>query len=139
MQEDERVEGAVSLWVGVSPSPDALENYVEMDYSMNNLSRLSPLAKDFKTGWYDHDFMEADMPEKSTRSLGDLLRGCSYDSIIIPKFVKLFGDLLPEEANAFVLLYDFQHHGSPWPGAGVGGPVKLRYMGSITVELPWPD
>ena len=64
MHEEKRVEGAVSLWIGVSPSRDALENYVEMDYSTNNISHLSRLARDFRTGWYDHDFMEADMPKR---------------------------------------------------------------------------
>ena len=76
---------------------------------------------------------------KPTRSLSALLRGCSYDSIIIPKFVQLCGDVLSEEANAFVLLCNFQHNGSPGPGANAGGPVRLRYIGSITVEMPWPD
>jgi hypothetical protein len=139
MQEDKQVQGAVSLWVGVSPSRDPLENYVDIDYSTSDLSRLSQFADDFGTGFYDDDFMEADMPETPTRSLGHLLRGCSYDSIVIPKFVKLCGDLLPDEANAFVLLYNFQHNGRPGRGTGADGPVKLRYMGSITVDMPWPD
>jgi Immunity protein 22 len=138
MQEHKRVEGAVSLWVGVSPSQDALENYVEIDYSTNDLSTISQFADDFGTGWHDEDFMEIAV-EKSTRSLSELLQGCSYDSVIIPKFVNLCGGLLPEAANAFVLLYNFQHNGSVGPGADSGSPVKLRYMGSIKVKTPWPD
>ena len=139
MQEDERVEGAVSLWVGVSPSQDALENYVEIDYSTGDLSRLSQLADDFGTGYYDEDFVDTSFHEKATRSLPNLLRRCSYASSIIPKFVELCGELLPMEVNSAVLFYDFRHHGSPGPGAGAGCPVKLQYMGSITVEMPWPD
>ena len=138
MQDDRRVEGAVSLWVGYSPSHDALEDYVEADFTTDDHPPVSPLGKDFGTGWYDHDFMEIGVG-KPTRSLSDLLRGCSYSSIIIPRFVQLSGDFLPEDANAFVLLYDFKHHGSPGPSANAVGPVKLRYMGSITVEEPWPD
>ncbi len=139
MQNDKQVQGAVSLWVGFSPSREALENYVEIDYSTGDLSRLSQFADDFGTGFYDDDFMEADMPEKPTRSLGDLLRGCSYDRVIIPEFVRLCGNLLPEDANAFVLLCNFQHSGRVGPGADAGGPVKLQYMGCIRVEMPWPD
>jgi hypothetical protein len=139
MHEDKRVEGAVSLWVGISPSRNALENYVQIDYSTGDLARLSQFADDFGTGLYDDDFVEADMSGKPTRSLSNLLRGCSYDSIIISKFVKLCGESLPEEANAFVLLYNFRYNGSLGPAASAGGPVKLRYMGSITVEMAWPD
>jgi hypothetical protein len=139
MREGQEVEGVVSLWVGFSTSQDALENYVEMDYSPSNISRLSRLAKDFGTGWYDHDFMDTSFHEQAARSLPDLLRGCSYASLIVPKFVELCGEFLPTEVNSVVLLYNFQHNGSPGPGAGTDGPVKLRYLGSITVEMPWPD
>ena len=135
MQEGDYIDGVVSLWVGQAESETALAAYADYDASPRPAATLS---SDFGTGRYDHDFMDIAV-EKPTRVLSDLLRGCSYDSIIIPKFVKLFGDVLPEEANAFVLLYDFQHNGSPGPGADAGGPVKLRYMGSITVEMPWPD
>ena len=48
-----------------------------MDYSTNNVSHLSRLAKDFGTGWYDHDFMDTSFHETPTRSVSDLLRGCS--------------------------------------------------------------
>src|ERR1700722_3848800 len=94
MREYQRNEGAVSLWVGFSPSQDALSDYVEMDFSINNPSHLSQFAKDFGTGWYDDDSMEISV-ENPTRSLSELLRGCSYDWVIIPKFVNLCGDLLP--------------------------------------------
>jgi hypothetical protein len=139
MQKDKRVDGAVSLWLGFSPSRGALENYVEIDYSTTDLSRLSQLADDFGTGLYDHDFMDTTFHEWSTRSLADLLRGCSYASLIVPKFVALCGEYLPSAVNSAVLLYNFRHNGSSGPGANAGGPVILQYMGSITVEMPWPD
>lgn len=134
MREGDYKEGVVSLWVGQADSEAALAAYA--DYDASPRSRAT-LASDFGTGRYDHDFMDMAV-EKPTRSLSDLLRGCSYDSIIIPRFVELCGKTLPDEANAFVLLYDFQHNGSVGCGADAGGPVKLRYMGSVTVEMPWP-
>ena len=139
MQEDTRVQGAVSLWVGLSLSQEALENYVDMDYSTDDYPHLSRLAKDFGTGWYDHDFMDTAFHENPTRSLPDLLRRCSYASLIIPKFVELRGESLPTAANSVVLLYNFQHNGSVGRGNEADGPVKLRYMGSISVAMPWPD
>ena len=139
MQEDKRVDGAVSLWVGVSPSEAALENYVDIDYSTSSLSHLSQFADAFGTGLYDHDFMDTSFHTKPMRSLSDLLRRCSYDTLITPKFVALCGEFLPTEVNSVVLLYNFQHNGSTGPGIDAGDPVKLRYMGSIKVEMPWPD
>ena len=56
----------------------------------------------------------------------DLLRRCSYASLIIPKFVSLCGEFLPTAANSAVLLYDFQHNGSPGPGADPSSPVRLH-------------
>jgi len=139
MQEDKRVDGAVSLWTGFSPSRADLANYVEIDYSTTEMSRLSQLADDFGTGLYDHDFVDTTFHEWSTRSLPDLLRRCSYASLIVPKFVALCGEYLPMAANSAVLLYNFRHNGSPGPGTNAAGQVILRYIGSITVELPWPD
>src|SRR5260221_1475154 len=127
MREGERVDGSVSLWVGVSPSRDALENYVELDYSTGDMSRLSQLADDFGTGYYDEDFVDISFHEKATRSLSDLLHRCSYASLIIPKFVELCGEFLPTEVNSAVLFYDFRHYRRPGPGADAGGPVRLQY------------
>ncbi len=135
MQEGDYVDGVVSLWVGQADSWASLAAYADYDHPQ---PPSETLASDFGTGRYDHDFMDIAI-EKPTRSLSDLLRGCSYDSIVIPRFVTLCGDLLSEEANAFVLLYNFRHNGRPGPGARARGPVKLRYMGSIKVEMPWPD
>jgi Immunity protein 22 len=135
MPEGDYVDGVVSLWVGQADSFTSLAAYADYDHPQPPSVTLS---RDFGTGRYDHDFMDMAV-EKSTRSLSELLRGCSYDSIIIPKFVNLRGDLLPEAANAFVLLYNFQHNGNSGPGVDSGSPVRLRYMGSIKVDMPWPD
>ena len=138
MQEGDYVDGVVSLWVGFAPSYEALEGYVEPDYASDAQPHVSPLATDFGTGWYDHDLLEISVG-RPTKSLVALLRGCSYESIIVPKFVSQCGETLPEEMNSFVLLYDFRHNGSPGPGANPSGPVKLRYIGTIQVDMPWPD
>jgi hypothetical protein len=124
------------LWVGISPSQDALWDYVEMDYSAENV--LSQFARDFGLGHYDHNFMEAFALEKPTNILAELLRGCSYDSLIIPKFVELCGEVLPIESNAAVVFYDFRHYELPGRKPPWDSAIKLRYMGSITVDVPWP-
>jgi hypothetical protein len=139
MEEDPDVEGAVSLWVGVAPSRDALEKYVDIDYSTGDPSRLSQLADDFGTGFYDEDFVDTSFHSKPTRSLPELLRGCSYAAQIIPKFVTLCGELMSREMNSAVVLYDFRHRGNPGLATVTVGSVRLQYVGSIDVEMPWPD
>jgi Immunity protein 22 len=139
MEEDKRIDGAVSFWVGFSPSRDVLQEYAEPDYSVNDGLHVSKLARDFGTGWYDHDFMDTIFRAWSTRSLPDLLHGCSQGSLIIPTFVALCGEFLPAVANSAVLLYDFKHAGPAGVGSDPLSPVRLQYMGSIQVELPWPD
>jgi Immunity protein 22 len=116
-----------------------LEGYVEVNYTTDESPHLSRFGRDFGTGWYDHDRIETSLHPWSTRSLPDLLQGCSYDSLIVPKFVELCGDFLPTPANCLVLLYDFRHNGNSGPGNGAGDRVILQYLGSIKVAMPWPD
>ena len=74
IREGDYVEGVVSLWVAVSPSREALEKYTEIDYSTNDMSRLSLFADDFPgVGFCDEDNSEADISDRPTRSLAELL------------------------------------------------------------------
>jgi hypothetical protein len=126
-----REEGAVSLWVGQADSEESLDAYLLTRYSDDGDLIPSPFARDFSTGYYDEDFREAQYYESPSRSILELLRGFSYDDVIIPKFVQLLGELLAEEVNAVVCLYNFRHEGSVEPATG--GAVRLRYMGAITL------
>jgi len=132
------INGAVSLWVGVSPSQDSLMKYVDRAYSAKNAFSHSQFAEDFNIENHDEDSIERWVIEKPTHSVANLLRGCSYDSLLIPKFVEAFGETLPSEINAVVLLYDFRHEGIPGQHGPWNSEVKLRYLGSITVDVPWP-
>lgn len=139
MQDDNEVEGAVSLWVGVANSRSALEAYLDIDYSSGDASRLSPFADDFGIEYYDEDFVDISFHDTPTKSLAELLRRCSYASLITPKFVELCGAYLPTEVNSAVLLYNFRHHGSPGDESSATRSLKLQFLGSISVEMPWPD
>jgi len=124
-------EGVVSLWIGQADSSDALDAYMQTGYSDDGDFIPSPFAKDFGIRYYDEDFREAQHYEKPSRSVRELLRGYSYDDVVIPKFVQLLGESFPEEVNAVVMLYNFKHDGNVQ--ANTGGAVKLRYMGAITL------
>jgi len=46
----------------------------------------------------------------------------------------------PTETNAFILLYNFRYTGAPGTEAGAQKSLpKIRYLGSIAVDMPWPD
>lgn len=136
MVESDFLGGAVSLWIGWTDSEASLAPYADFDHP-HPAGRS--LASDFGTGRYDHDFLEMGL-EKPTRKLSELLRGCSYDAIVIPKFVELCGDVLAKETNAFILLYNFRYTGAPGTEAGTQKSLpKFRYVGSIAVDMPWPE
>jgi hypothetical protein len=125
-------EGVVSLWIGHADSSDALDAYLLTGYSEDGDFIPSPFARDFGIGYHDEDFREAQHYENPSRFVRVLLRGYSYDNVIIPKFIQLLGELLPEEVNAIVLLYNFKHDASVETNAG--GAVRLRYMGAVTLN-----
>jgi hypothetical protein len=124
-------EGVVSLWVGQADSPDALDAYLEFGYTEDGDRIPSPFAADFGIR-YDEDFREAQYYDNPSRSVRGLLQGYSYDGVIVPKFVQLLGESLPEDVNAVVLLYNFRHNAGA--GTGTGGAVRLRYAGSVTLD-----
>lgn len=139
MPDDTQVEGAVSLWAGVSPSRTALETYLDTDYSTDDPSSRTPFDYDFGIEYYDQGLVDISFHDTPIKSLAELLRRCSYASLITPKFVELCGAYLPTEVNSAVLLYNFRHHGSPGDESSSTRQLKLQYLGSISVDMPWPD
>jgi hypothetical protein len=127
-----QTEGVVSLWVGQADSADALDAYLQVGYSEDGDFIPSAFARDFGIGHYDEDFREAQQYAEPSRSVPDLLKGYSYDSVIIPKFVQLLGRSFPVDVNAVILLYNFKHDSGV--EANDGGPVRLKYMGGVTLS-----
>jgi hypothetical protein len=121
-------EGLVSLWVGRAESADALDAYVQEAYTDDG-DFASAFATDFGIEYYDEDFREAHYHVRSSRSVRDLLKGHSYEEVIIPRFVDSVGESSPEDVNAVILLYNFKHD------SGVrmhdGGAVKMQFLGTV--------
>lgn len=127
-----QAQGAVSLWVGQADTSGALDAYLQVGYSDDGDFIPSPFARDFGIRYYDEDFREAQHYERPSRSVRNLLKGYSYDSVIIREFVQLFGELFPVDVNAVILLYNFRH--DTGVEANDAGAVRLRYMGAITLS-----
>src|SRR5258708_5503989 len=124
-----RRQGYVSLWAGRADSASSLDEYMNVVYSEDGDLIPSAFAHDFAIKSYDEDFREAQFWEVPSRKVRDLLTGHSYDTEIIPAFVKICGESLSTEVNAVVLLYNFEFNEGPKDNAGDN--VRLRYLGTV--------
>lgn len=103
--------GYVSLWTGVVGSEDILEQFLTFRFTEDGDAILPPFALAFEIEWFDDDFREMEVHELFYSSLSELLAGCSYDNVIVPRFSALLGDTLCDPVNAVVLLYNFNYNG----------------------------
>ena len=127
----------VSLWMGRADSATSLDEYLKVGFSGDGDLIPSTFSKNFGIKSYDDDFREARVFDVPSRSLLDLLTGFSYDDLIIPKFIKLCGPSLSADANAVILLYNFDYTEGHQENAD--GLVKVRYLGTITFNLALAD
>jgi hypothetical protein len=106
-------EGYVSLWIGNSKSDEELLEYVELVYTDDGDSVPSQFLQDFNIDIddFDEDFIER-IFEKETNSITELISGCSYEDVLIPKYESLIGKVSSVKFNAGILLYNFQYDGS---------------------------
>jgi hypothetical protein len=116
--------GAVSLWFVEAPSRPAFESWLEISYTEDGDSLGSAFGRAFGMGRYDDDFQEACFSGRRARTLRAMLRGCSYDDVVIPRFEAL-GCAPHSEENAFVLLYNFRYAGRA--KTRTTGPVRCRF------------
>ena len=80
-------EGYVSLWIGNIKSDDELMAYVELEYTDDGDCIPSKFLKDFSIDIddIDEDFIERVCHENKVSSISELISGCSYEEIILPK------------------------------------------------------
>ena len=121
-----REKGSVSLWLGQASTFDALEHYVQFEYSDDGDLLSPPFMLDFSLDRWDEDFREAGVLERPSSVIKDILRGCSYEGQIVPQFERLCGETIGFDANAVVLLYDYCYSGYIREATG---PFRLRFMG----------
>ncbi|MCY7962948.1 immunity 22 family protein [Bacillus inaquosorum] len=104
----------VSLWIGSINDDESLSKYVELDYNEDEGDFLpSQFLIDFDIDIddLDEDFIEKVAHKKTCNNLSTLIGGCSYDSVILPRFENMVGTTIPEQINAAVLLYNFEYDG----------------------------
>ena len=104
----------VSLWIGSINDDESLSKYVELDYNEDEGDFIPSqflIDFDIDIDELDEDFIEKVAHEKNCNNLSELIGGCSYDSVILPRFENIVGTAIPEHINAAVLLYNFEYDG----------------------------
>lgn len=123
----------VSLWVGQAESAEALESYLRTQYTEDGDIVLSPFAKDFGIRCFDEDLCEAEFQPVPSSRIRDLLKGHSYDDVLIPRIVDITGEHLPQPVNAVVLLYKFKYDGDARVHSTVEN-VRLHFVGAVPMD-----
>ncbi|MED4978140.1 immunity 22 family protein, partial [Weizmannia sp. CD-2023] len=89
---------------------DSLEQYVNLIYDENGESVPSKFFIDFNIDMdeTDEDTIEKEVYKNSSNDISNLLKGCSYEDIIIPKVTKNLK--LKKTYNAVILIYNFEYN-----------------------------
>lgn len=105
----------MSLWLGNFKSLEALRVVSRVSYSDDGDFEGCQFSIAYKVGFFDESCMEVEYVSTPSRNLNDLLKGFSYDEVVIPRFKQALGELT-SEYNSVVLLYNVSYAGelSEW-------------------------
>ncbi|MBU8582689.1 immunity 22 family protein [Bacillus paralicheniformis] len=126
-------ENYVSLWIGSIQTDDKLNEYVELPYDEEEGDFLpSAFLKDFYIDIddLDEDFIEKVVHDQNKEQLHELIGGCSYDEIILPRFEAIQGKKLPNNINSAILLYNFDYEGKR--NEIVNDGYTFKFIGSVS-------
>jgi Immunity protein 22 len=125
-------QGYVSLWIGNIQNEAQLSDYLELIYTDEGDFQPSQFLRDFNIDMddIDEDFIEKVVYHENCKKIKDLLHGCSYDDVVIPRFEAEVGSELPVNINAAILLYNFIYQGDRQDGIHNDG--GFRYIGSVS-------
>jgi len=118
----------VSLWLGQFDNEKQLKEYVSFVYQEDVVVKPK-FCNDFLIDFFDEDFMESFMEELPSNDLLDLLVGCSYDDVIIPKYKELMMKGFNLKANAAILLFNFKYHEKVLENTNNNNCIK--YIGTV--------
>ena len=104
-------DGFLSLWLCNVHSEQLLQDYVNIDYEkVENDEIPFQLGCDFNISWYDEDFIEIAFEKNMTA--WDLLKGHSYIDSIIPLLKKDYQEVMKENYNSTIIIYDLKDEGN---------------------------
>ena len=131
--------GYVSLWVGNFGTFENALAYIEKNYSdeaqEDDELYKSELMREYGIdidSEYDEDFADCICHGRKTKSLTELINGCSYCKAVTWAFVSDVGDELPDSFDSAILLYDYNYDNS----AEIGTCHRAVFIGSVKVNDP---
>lgn len=95
----------VSVWVATFKNEIELENYISLEYQLDNELPFSDFTEDFNIDYYDEDFQDAYF-SKDLLPAKDLITPISYSD----KFINLIRSE-QDTYNSVIALYDFSYSG----------------------------
>lgn len=127
-------DGFVSLWIGNIDSQDLLDEYAELIYTDEGEWLPSPFLGDFNINMddFDEDFIEKVCHGNEVMTLSELISGCSYEDVVILKFINMYGDKLPNDINSAVLLYNFGYNGNTKEVQK--DELNFKYIGTVSYK-----
>lgn len=102
-------QGWVSIWLGNINDEDSIGEYVDLTYDEDGESVPSQFFIDFNIDMdeTDEDTIEKAVYKNSSSDISELLDGCSYEEIVIPKIQKSIN--LKKSYNEVILIYNFEY------------------------------
>ncbi|MUV38818.1 hypothetical protein JNUCC1_02689 [Lentibacillus sp. JNUCC-1] len=97
----------VSLWLGVFPDFEAVDQYMEVKYTEDGDSIPSDFEKDSRLGYYDRVTVEKDWMPDAGDEITKMLAGFSYDDQIISQFM---GSKVTSRYNTMILVYGYNYY-----------------------------
>ncbi|MGC4378930.1 immunity 22 family protein [Fictibacillus sp. Mic-4] len=125
-------KGYVSLWIGNIKNEELLSNYVELVYTDDGDFLPSPFLTDFNIDIddFDEDFLERVVHDRSNENVRDLIAGCSYDEVVIPRFEAMNITGICKDTNSAILLYNFKYNARKKEVIKNG--YEFRFVGSVS-------
>lgn len=105
-------DGFVSLWLGKIDSQKLLDEYVDLVYTDSGEWHQSQFLYDAKIDMndFDEDFIEKVFHDREVETLTELITGCSYEEVVIPRLTNIYGDKLQKGVNCAILVYNFAYN-----------------------------
>ena len=124
-------DGFASLWLGKIDSQDSLDEYAELVYTDSGEWLPSQFLADFKIEMddFDEDFIENVCHESDAQTLAELITGCSYENVVLTRFINICGDKLQKGINCAILLYNFDYNGNVKDTKN--NELSLKFIGTV--------
>lgn len=125
-------KGYVSLWIGNIFSEKCLSEYIELLYKDDGTWEQSQFLKDYGISMddFDEDFIERVFIDKRSKSIDELIEGCSYEKVILPRYKKIIIPSHVENCNSAILLYNFDYEG--YKSMVLNNKYTFSFVGSVS-------